>query len=58
MSEEFRIRQLIEEVLESGRTPEEVCAEFRELTVAVMEGVRRCRAVEAQLDALFPRSAD
>ena len=56
MSEESRVQALIEEVLVSGRAPEDACAGSPELLVRVLEGLRRCRAVEAQIDAMFPRS--
>jgi serine/threonine-protein kinase len=58
MSDESRIQQLLEETLESGRAPEEVCAQFPQLLWRVLEGVRQCQAVEAQIDAMFPPSSD
>jgi eukaryotic-like serine/threonine-protein kinase len=58
MSDETRIQQLIEETLESGRAPEHVCADFPELLGRVLEGLRQCQAVEAQIDAMFPRSSE
>ncbi len=56
MSQEARIRELVEEVLDSERTPEEVCREHPELLRAVRERCRRFHGVAAELDALFPRS--
>lgn len=56
MSDESRIRQLLEETLDSRRTPEEVCAEAPELLWQVRERLRRLKGVEAQLDAIFPPS--
>jgi serine/threonine-protein kinase len=58
MFDEARIQQLLEEILESGRAPEEVCADFPELLPRVTRGLRECRAVEAQIDAMFPRSSE
>jgi serine/threonine-protein kinase len=58
MSDETRIQQLLEETLESGRAPEEVCADFPELLWRVLEGLRQCQVVEAQIDAMFPRSSE
>jgi serine/threonine-protein kinase len=57
MSDEFRIRELLEEVLESGRTPDEVCAECPELLPIVRRRLRQIRRVERGLEALFPSGA-
>jgi serine/threonine-protein kinase len=46
--------ELMEEMLESGRTPEEACAGCPELLNEVRERLRRCGGVDAELDALFP----
>ena len=54
MSDESRILDLLEEALNSGRTPEEVCAECPELLWEVRERLKRCKQVEAQIDAIFP----
>ena len=54
MSNETRILDLVEDVLDSGRTPEEVCADHPELLVEVRERLKRFKKVEAQVDALFP----
>ena len=56
MSDDSRISELVEEALSSGRTPEEVCADFPELLWEVRERWRRCRLLEAQIDTLFPTS--
>src|SRR5262245_2768156 len=58
MSNESQIQQLLEEALESGRAPEEVCAESPERLLQVMEGLPQCQAVEAQTKAIFPSSSD
>ena len=56
MSDESRTRQLVEEALDSNRTPEEVCAQCPELLWQVRERLRRCQTVEAQINAMFPPS--
>jgi eukaryotic-like serine/threonine-protein kinase len=54
MANDPRARQLLEEVLDSDRTPEEVCRDSPELLPQVRELLRRLRVVEAQVGALFP----
>ena len=49
-----RVAELLEELHDSGRTPEEVCAESPELLPEVRERWRRVRLLEAELDAAFP----
>src|SRR5262245_25801286 len=49
-----RVLELVEELLESGCTPEEVCVRCPELLPQVRERWRRQRAWDARLDALFP----
>jgi serine/threonine-protein kinase len=51
---EHRIRQLVEEALDSDRTPDEVCRDCPELLDEVRRQWERVRAVEAEMDALFP----
>ena len=55
-----RVQELIEEILETGRSDEDVCRACPELLPEVREGWRRFRAIEAQVSALFPgpRSID
>ena len=53
---EHRIRQLVEEALDSDRTPDEVCRSCPELLGEVRRQWERVRAVEAELDALFSPS--
>ena len=48
-----RVRQLLEELLDSERTPEEVCHHCPELLPEVHRRWQRKRACDAQLDALF-----
>ena len=48
--------RLLEEILESGGTPEEACVDAPELLPEVRERLRQCRDVEAQIAAVFPPS--
>jgi serine/threonine-protein kinase len=54
MADEARIRQLLEEMLDSERTPEEVCAGDTETLREVRARWERMRRVGRQIDALFP----
>jgi serine/threonine-protein kinase len=54
MNDEPRVEQLVNEMLESGRTPEEVCADCPELMAEVRKRLGLLRIVEAELDAMFP----
>src|SRR5947207_2638746 len=54
MSAESLVDQLLEEISVFGRTPEEVCADHPELLTEVRRRWRRMRAIEEELDALFP----
>ncbi len=54
MAGDPRVRQLLDEILDSQRTPEEVCQACPELLPQVREGLRGLRAVEVKIDALFP----
>ena len=52
-----RVMRLLEEILESGRSPEEACAGSPDLLWEVRAGLERYRGIEVQLDAVFPPSA-
>src|SRR5262249_4517338 len=56
MSDDPRVQELLEELLGSGSTPEEVCRTCPELLPRVRAGWQRLRAVEAQVGVLFPGS--
>ena len=56
MSFDPRVQQLIEEVLDSGRSVEAVCHDSPELLTQVREGYRKVRAMQAQVSALFPEA--
>jgi serine/threonine-protein kinase len=54
VADDPRIRQLLDELLDSGCTPEEVCAQCPELLPAVRKRWQQMCALEAKLDELFP----
>ena len=54
MIDEPRVRQLLDEILDSERTPEEVCSACPDLLPEVRRRWQQMRIVEAELDALFP----
>jgi serine/threonine-protein kinase len=58
MTDNPRIRQLLDELLESHVTPEEVCRSCPQLLPVVRERWRRMCRVRADLDALFPASPE
>jgi serine/threonine-protein kinase len=54
MSDEPRVEQLLDEILDSERTPEEVCAACPELLPEVRQRWQQMRLVQAELHAMFP----
>ena len=54
MSGDPRVRSLVEEILETRRTPEDVCQACPELLSEVRDRLRRLRELEAQVDSWFP----
>lgn len=54
MIDEKRIRELLEEILDSNCTPEEACAECPELLSDVRRRWESVRRLEQQIDELFP----
>jgi tetratricopeptide (TPR) repeat protein/predicted Ser/Thr protein kinase len=48
------VQKLLEEILDSGRTPEQVCADRPDLLPEVRRRWEQICAVEANLDAMFP----
>jgi serine/threonine-protein kinase len=54
MSDDPRIQQLLDELIDSGATPEVVCASCPELLPAVRSRWRQMRRLLADLDMLFP----
>ena len=49
MTDDPRVEELLEELLDSGGTPEEVCRSCPELLDQVRAGWQRLRAVEAEV---------
>ncbi len=56
MPDDPRVDDLLERLLESGSTPEEVCLASPELLPRVRARWRRLRAIEDEIGALFPGS--
>src|SRR6478736_2045573 len=54
MSEESRVLQLVEEALQSGRTPEDVCADAPELLATIRARLEKCRRLDLQIQELLP----
>ena len=54
MADDPRVEQLLDEIWESGCTPEEVCRACPELLPEVRRRWLQMRIVDAELDALFP----
>jgi serine/threonine-protein kinase len=54
MPDNLRVEQLLEELLDSGGTPEEACRTCPELLSQVRAGWQRLRALKAEVGALFP----
>src|SRR5262245_9576390 len=54
MADEPRVQQLLDEILDWGRTPEEVCRDCPELLPEVRRRWRQMCLVQAQLETLFP----
>jgi tetratricopeptide (TPR) repeat protein/tRNA A-37 threonylcarbamoyl transferase component Bud32 len=54
MPGDAQVKSLLEEILESDCTPEEACQACPELLIEVRHRLRRVRALEAEVEALFP----
>jgi serine/threonine-protein kinase len=52
-----RVAELLQELLDSGSTPEEVCRNCPDLLAAVRAGWKQVRALQAEVGVLFPESA-
>lgn len=55
MVDDPRIQSLLEEIMDSGRTPEDVCSACPELLPALRDELRRLRAFEGEVAAIFPK---
>jgi tetratricopeptide (TPR) repeat protein len=58
MTDNPRLQQLLDQLLESQGTPEDVCASCPELLPEVRRRWRQIRCVQSELDALFPPSSE
>ena len=58
MPDDPRVQQLLDELLESQSTPEEVCGSCVELLPVVRERWRQMCQARAELDAMFPPEAE
>lgn len=58
MVEDPRIQQMLDVLLDSRLTPEEVCSTCPELLPQVRERWRRLRLVQDEVDALFPPQSE
>ncbi len=56
MTDERRIWELVQEVLDTNKLPDEVCADCPELLWEVQKRWKQARRVDSQLEALFPSS--
>jgi serine/threonine-protein kinase len=56
MPDDPRVEQLLEELLDSGATPEEACRDCPELLADVRAGWQRLRALKVEVGAWFPQS--
>src|SRR5262245_37763440 len=54
MAAKSRVQELVDEISDAGRTPEEVCCDCPELLSAVRRRWRHMCAVKAEFHALFP----
>src|SRR5262245_50362525 len=52
-----RLQRLLEEVLDSGASPEEVTRDCPDLLSPLLAKLRHVRAIEAHVDAFFPDSS-
>jgi serine/threonine-protein kinase len=58
MTDDPRLQQLLDELLDSQATPEEVCGSCPELLPVVRQRWRQMRRLCAELDVLFPPSGE
>src|SRR5262249_7256875 len=58
MTDDPRVQQLLDELLDSHVTPEEVCGSCPELLTVVRDPGRKMCRIQADLDVLFPPSGE
>jgi serine/threonine-protein kinase len=56
MTDEARVEELLEQLLDSGGTPEEICRDCPELQSSVQSGWEELQALKAEVQDLFPES--
>ncbi len=56
MTDESRVQELLEQLLDSDGTPEEICRDCPELLPAVRAAWQELRTLNAELGALFPQT--
>lgn len=56
MTDERRMWELVQEILDTNKLPEEVCEDCPELLSEVQKRWKQARRVDSQLEALFPSS--
>ncbi len=56
MADDPRVDALLEQLLDSGGTPEEICRDCPELLPAVRAGWEEVRTLKAEIGALFPQT--
>jgi serine/threonine-protein kinase len=54
MIDKPQVEQLLDEIFDSGRTPEEACGDCPELLPELRQRWRQMQMVEAELEAMFP----
>jgi serine/threonine-protein kinase len=54
MPDDLRVRHLVEEILDTERTPEEVCSDTPDLLPAVRKRLAQIEKLGLQLDKMFP----
>ncbi|MGO9464276.1 MAG: protein kinase domain-containing protein [Isosphaeraceae bacterium] len=57
MSDKSRVQQLLDEILDSGRSPEDVCTDCPELLEEVRKRWQQIRMVKSELHAMVPTPA-
>jgi hypothetical protein len=57
MSDDLRVQQRLDEILDSARSPEDVCADCRELLEEVRRRWQQIRVVRSELHGMDPTPA-